>query len=182
MFQGSFKGVLRKFQECFKKDSKILSGRFQAVSRELFQRGLKGVSKKYQYQRCFKEVLSVFQGTFRRVSKGSQGRFKVVSINFKKGSDCFKQILRRFEGDLECFNDVSRLFKEVSILLQGNLCVSWLFEECSTTVSGVFQGYFKNYLRMMKGCFRSASKVLKMKFQKFSKQFSRLFQGSFKVV
>ena len=49
-----------------------------------------------------------------------------------------------------------------------------MFHGCFMGVSRMFQGCWK-----LRGCFQSASKVLKAKFQKCSKQVSSLLQGSF---
>ena len=46
MFQGSFKGVLRKFQGCFKEVSRVFQGSFKKVAR-VFQRSFKSVSRKF---------------------------------------------------------------------------------------------------------------------------------------
>ena len=52
MFQGSFKDVSRKFQECFKEDSRVLQVSFWEIS---------GVSRKFQV------VLRRFQGYLKEV-------------------------------------------------------------------------------------------------------------------
>ena len=46
MFQGSLKGVSRKFHECFKDDSGKFQGCFERVIM-VFQGGVKGVSRKF---------------------------------------------------------------------------------------------------------------------------------------
>ena len=87
VFQGSFKEVSRKFQECFKKVS-------------IFQESLKGVSWKIGgyfkgvfsgfkgYFRCFKGVSMKFQGFSMKVFEVLQGSFRGVTKQFK---GCFKE-------------------------------------------------------------------------------------------
>ena len=65
MFQGSFKGVSRKFQGCFTKVSMTCQDKFKG---------------------SFEGVLRNFQGCL----KNRQGYFKVVS---KKSKECFEEFL-----------------------------------------------------------------------------------------
>jgi len=46
LFQGSFKGILRKFQGCFKDTSRVFQGSFKKVSR-VFQGSFEGDSSKF---------------------------------------------------------------------------------------------------------------------------------------
>ena len=62
--QGSFKGVSRKFQGCFKEVLREFHGSFKGVSRK--------------FQGCLKEVSRVFQGPFKDVSRKFKGCFKKV--------------------------------------------------------------------------------------------------------
>ena len=64
VFQGSFKGVLRKFQGCFKEVSRVLQGSFKGVLR--------------RFQGCSKEISRVFQGSFKEASRTFQKSFKGV--------------------------------------------------------------------------------------------------------
>ena len=68
MFQGSFKGVSRKFPGCFKEVSRVFQETFKKVLREL--------------QGCLKEVFRVFHRSLKCVSRKFQGCFKKVSIRF----------------------------------------------------------------------------------------------------
>ena len=61
VFQGSFKGVLRKFQGCFKEISRVFHGSFKVVSRK--------------FQGCLKEVSRGFHGRFKGVVRAFQGCF-----------------------------------------------------------------------------------------------------------
>ena len=62
MFQGSFKGVSRKFKGFFKSD---LSGMFQG-----------------SFQGCFEGILRVFKGSFNNVLIKFQGRLRKVTWMF----------------------------------------------------------------------------------------------------
>ena len=68
VFQGSFKGVSRKFQGCFTEASRVFHGSFKCVSRK--------------FQGSFTEVSRVLQGSFKGVSRKFQGCFKEVSRVF----------------------------------------------------------------------------------------------------
>ena len=66
LFQGSFKGVLRKFKGvkgCLKSVAWVVKGCF------------KGVDVSWKFQGCFQSVLNVFQGSFKKI-------FKVIQRSF----------------------------------------------------------------------------------------------------
>ena len=70
MYQGSFKGVLRKIEGCSESPLRVIQGSFK-----VFKRRPKGVSS--QFQRCFKEdsvvlkkVSNVFQENLIKSFKG----------------------------------------------------------------------------------------------------------------
>ena len=85
MFQGSLKGVLRKFKEYLKKFKRcfmVLQGYFKEVSKKLkvsrvFQESLKGV------QESFKRVSRKIKGYFKEVFSGVQGYLKEVQREFQ---------------------------------------------------------------------------------------------------
>ena len=56
MFPGSFKDVLRKFQECFKKISRMFKESFKCVSRK-FDKKCPGSFKKVLMKFCFAILL-----------------------------------------------------------------------------------------------------------------------------
>ena len=88
--KGSFKGVLREIEGCFKE--------FFVVSR-VFERSSK---------RCFKGVSSVFQGSFKGVPSKYLWCFKEVSSVFLYN---FKGVSKKFIGNYQrYFKDVSRKF------------------------------------------------------------------------
>ena len=62
MFQGSLMGVSMKYQGCLIQVSWI--GSFKGVLRK-FQEAFKGVLR--EFQGCFKKVLRMFQGSFEGV-------------------------------------------------------------------------------------------------------------------
>jgi len=57
VFQESFKGVLRKFQSCFKELSRVFQESFKGVLRKF-----KGLSR--NFHGCFEGVLRVFHEKF----------------------------------------------------------------------------------------------------------------------
>ena len=71
MFQGSLKGVSRKFKGCFKDASRVFLRKFKL---------------------CFKDVSVVLQGSLKGVSRMFQGCFKGVS---RKSKACFKETYRK---------------------------------------------------------------------------------------
>ena len=75
MFQGSFKGVSRKFQKCFKEVSRV------------FQGSVKSASKKFQGS--FKSVLESFKGVSTKIEGRSmlllllsQAKVKTTPLKF----------------------------------------------------------------------------------------------------
>ena len=91
VFPGSLKGVSRKFQECYKKVSRVFRGSFR------------------KYQGCFKKVSWVFQlwltGVSRSFKWGSRvferGLLKVCQRSCNGGS--FKEVSKKFQECLKKF-------------------------------------------------------------------------------
>ena len=102
MFQGSFKGVSRKFQGSFKdalRKFKGVSGKFHGCLMEVLR----------VFQGTFKEVLSVFYESFEseEVSWMFQGCFMIFNSVSRVFQRCFKKVPRKFQ---ESFEKVSRKF------------------------------------------------------------------------
>ena len=79
MFQGSFNGVLRKFQKHFREFTWMF---FKPKEPRKFQRCFEEISR--MFQGCFKDVSRMFQGSFNGVLRKFQGRFREVAWMFQK--------------------------------------------------------------------------------------------------
>ena len=115
MFQGSFKGVPRKFLVFFKEVSRVFQESFKGVSRKI-EGCFNGVLR--EIQGCLKEFQWMFKARFQRCFKDDpfichlsneicHPAFNDVS---RKIEECFKGVLSGFQGYLK---EVQRNFKEV---------------------------------------------------------------------
>ena len=98
VFQGSFRDISRKFQECF--NLRKILGYFKKVSR------------------FFQERSKVSQGSFQWVSRVLERSSEQISGKFQI---CFRGFSRKFYGcSRKDFSVLQRSFKKVSSVLQEN--------------------------------------------------------------